>query len=221
MKKILVSVLAVIAFSMTSNAQLWFGGSISARHTGGVEKEAVDPMDPTKTTDLDDPKTNAFQITPKIGFGLNEKLSVGIAPSFSTTTTAKVDKNNLTKSNTFGVTPFVRYTFIEFGNFGVLAEADLPFTFGNGKTIVNGTETKANPTSSFGLTVTPWLTYSISDNFSLECGLNFFGLTASHNVTKDQNNKDHKWVNNSIRFNGNTANLVNVGGMTIGFIYKL
>lgn len=221
MKKILVSVLAVIAFSMTSNAQLWFGGSISARHTGGVEKKAVDPMDPTKTTDLKDPKTNFFSIAPKIGFGLNEKLSVGIAPSFSTSTTAKVDKDNLFKTNTFGVTPFVRYTFVEFGSFGILAEADLPIDFSTNKMIVNGTETKGNPSSSFGINVTPWITYSVSDNFSLECGLNFFGFSASHDVTKDQNDKDHKWINNSIRFNGNTANLVNVGGMTIGFIYKL
>ena len=129
MKKILVSVLAVIAFSMTSNAQLWFGGSISARHTGGVEKKAIDPMDPTKTTDIDAAKTNAFAIAPKIGFALSEKFSVGAALNFSTSTTGKIDKNNLTKNNAFGVEPFVRYTFAEFGNFGVLAEASLPIDF--------------------------------------------------------------------------------------------
>lgn len=221
MKKILVSVLAVIAFSMTSNAQLWFGGSISARHTGGVEKKAIDPMDPTKTTDIDAAKTNAFAIAPKIGFALSEKFSVGAALNFSTSTTGKIDKNNLTKNNAFGVEPFIRYTFAEFGNFGVLAEASLPIDFTNGKFIVNGTETKADPSSSFGLAVMPWLTYSVSDNFSLECGLNFLRLSAIHTVTKDQADKDHKWVNNTIGCNANTANLLNVGGMTIGFIYKL
>jgi len=220
MKKILVSVLAVIAFSMTSNAQLWFGGSISARHTGGVEKKAIDPMDPTKTTDIDAAKTNAFAIAPKIGFALSEKFSVGAALNFSTSTTGKIDKNNLTKNNAFGVEPFVRYTFAEFGNFGVLAEASLPISFGNGKWVMNGTETKINPTSSFGLTVTPWLTYSVSDNFSLECGLNFLRLYATHDVEKDQSDKDHKWVDNTMGCGVNSS-LVNVGGMTIGFIYKL
>ena len=151
---------------------------------------------------------------------MNEKLSVGIAPSFSTSTSSKVDKDNLIKTNTFGVIPFVRYTFVEFGNFGILAEADLPISFGNGKWVMNGTETKMNPTSSFGLTVTPWLTYSVSDNFSLECGLNFLRLYATHDVEKDQSDKDHKWVDNAMGCGVNSS-LVNVGGMTIGFIYKL
>ena len=218
MKKILVSVLAVIAFSMTSNAQLWFGGNVSVAHSGNLEKKYVYPGGNTVDTVIT--KSNSFRIAPKIGFGLNEKLSVGIAPSFSTTTAAKIDKNNYTKTNTFGVTPFVRYTFIEFGNFGVLAEADVPFTFGNGKMVVNGTETKLNPTSSFGLTVTPWLTYSVSDNFSLECGLNFLRLYATHEVEKDQSDKDHKMVDNAMGCGVNSS-LVNVGGLTIGFIYKL
>lgn len=218
MKKILVSVLAVIAFSMTSNAQLWFGGNVSASHSGSLEKKHVYPGGTTVDTVLT--KSNSFTIAPKIGFGLNEKLSVGIAPSFSTSTSSKVDKDNLIKTNTFGVIPFVRYTFVEFGNFGILAEADLPISFGNGKWVMNGTETKMNPTSSFGLTVTPWLTYSVSDNFSLECGLNFLRLYATHDVEKDQSDKDHKWVDNAMGCGVNSS-LVNVGGMTIGFIYKL
>ncbi|MBP5370612.1 MAG: outer membrane beta-barrel protein [Bacteroidales bacterium] len=221
MKKVLISVVAMVAFAMTSNAQLWLGGSVSASHRGGVEKNAVDPADPSKTTDLDNPKSNDFSIAPKIGFGLNEKLSVGAELNFATSTTGKVDKDNLSKDNSFGVTPFVRYTFVEFGKFGVLAEAGLPILFTSGKTVLGGTETKNNPSSMFGLSVTPWLTYNATDHFSLECGLNFLGLSAFHTVTKDQNDKDHKWVNNRMGCNANTANLATVGGITIGFIYKL
>lgn len=221
MKKVLVSVVAMVAFAMTSNAQLWVGGNVSASHRGGVEKKAVDPNDPTQTTDLDNPKTNDFSIAPKIGFGLNEKLSVGAELNFATSTTGKVDKDNLSKDNTFGVTPFVRYTFVEFGKFGVLAEASVPILFTSGKTVAAGTDTKNNPSSSFGLFVTPYLTYNATEKISLECGLDFMTLYANHSVTKDQADKDHKWVNNRMGINANSANLATVGALTVGFIYKL
>ena len=42
MKKVLVSVMAVLAFALTSNAQIWIGGNIGASHTGGVIKN--DPL---------------------------------------------------------------------------------------------------------------------------------------------------------------------------------
>lgn len=221
MKKVLVSVVAMVAFAMTSNAQLWFGGSISASHTGGVEKNVVDPMDPTKKTDIDDPKSNSFGIAPKIGFGLSEKLSVGAELNFSTSTFGKTDKDNLTKTNSFGITPFVRYTFVEFDKFGVLAEAGLPFIFNSGKSVVAGTSTKADPSHSFGLYVEPVLQYNVSDNFALECGLNFMSMNFTHSVAKDNDDDEYKGVDNRFRIGANTANLVNVGAITIGFIYKL
>lgn len=216
MKKVLVSVVAVLAFALTSNAQLWIGGSIGASHTGGVEKN--DPLnggDDTKYA-----KTNRVSISPKIGVDLSDKLAVGFAVNYSTSTTGKMDKDNKTKTNVAGVTPFLRYTFAEFGKFGILAEVGVPVSYEFGKIVAGGNDTKTNRTLSYGLDVAPWLTYGVSDNFSLECGLNFMGLYATHSVETDQNDKDHKWKNNTMGIRANSANLVNVGGLTIGFIYK-
>ena len=215
MKKVLVSVVAVLAFALTSNAQLWIGGNIGASHTGGVIKN--DPLnggDDTKQA-----KRNQVSIAPKIGVDLSDKLAVGFSVDYTRTTTGKIDKDNRTIDNYAGITPFLRYTLVEFGKFGVLAEVGVPINYDFGKTIANGSSTKADPTFSYGLNVAPWLQYDASDNFVLECGLNFMGLNATRTITTDQADKDHKWKNTTMGLNAR-SNLVNVGALTIGFIYK-
>ena len=215
MKKVLVSVVAVLAFALTSNAQLWIGGNIGASHTGGVVKN--DPLNGGDDTKL--AKTNRVSIAPKIGVDLSDKLAVGFSVDYTRSTTAKIDKDNRTIDNYAGLTPFLRYTLVEFGKFGVLAEVGVPINYDFGKTIANGSSTKADPTFSYGLNVAPWLQYDASDNFVLECGLNFMGLNATRTIRTDQADKDHKWKNTTMGLNAR-SNLVNVGALTIGFIYK-
>ena len=72
MKKVLVSVVAVLAFALTSNAQLWIGGNIGASHTGGVIKN--DPLNGGDDTKL--AKTNRVSIAPKIVFQLLRKSAL-------------------------------------------------------------------------------------------------------------------------------------------------
>ena len=216
MKKVLVSVMAVLAFALTSNAQIWIGGNIGASHTGGVIKN--DPLNGGDDSKL--AKTNRVSIAPKIGVDLSDKLAVGFSVDYTRSTTGKIDKDNRTIANTAGLTPFLRYTFVEFGKFGVLAEVGVPVSYQFGKGIAGGTATKTDPTLSYGLNVAPWLQYEASDNFVLECGLNFMGLNATRTITTDQSDKDHKWKNTNMGINARSS-LVNVGALTIGFIYKL
>lgn len=215
MKKIFLSVLAIAAMATTANAQLWFGGSLGFSHEGGVTK--------TKEADTDKPSVNTFSFSPMVGVELNEKLSVGGKINFISSSTKRTvgDTDTKNSSSTFGVTPFARYTFVEFNKFGILAEAGIPVSFSSSKHDNGSQTTKGDPTTSIGLYVVPMLTYSLNDNFQLECGLDFLSLNASHSVTKDRDDSNNKDITNSFDFGASTRTVATVGRITIGFIYKL
>ena len=127
MKKIFLSMLAIAAMAATANAQLWFGGSLGFSHEGGVIK--------TKEADTDKPSVNSFSFSPMVGFELNEKLSVGGKLDFTNKSTKQTvgDTDTKRSESTFGITPFARYTFVEFNKFGLLAEAGIPVAFSSSK----------------------------------------------------------------------------------------
>ena len=222
MKKIFLSVLAIAAMAATANAQLWFGGSVSFSHSGGEQKK-----DDNK---FQTPKSSAFSFAPVVGFDLSEQLSVGGKLNFRTSTnksyvyygtdTQVTENVSEGKSNSVDAIPFARYKFAEFNKFGLVAEAGLPFSYNSAKTD-NGSTTLKSAQTSIGLYVEPILTYGLNDHFQLECGLNFLSLNANHSVTKDPDNSKNKNTSTSFRFGASTNNVVNVGGITIGFIYKL
>ncbi len=219
MKKILLS-MALMAFIGSANAQLWFGGGISFSHDGGAVK--------TDKIDHKTDGTSTISFAPMAGFDLSEKLSVGGKLNFRTSTNKFYsydadDKETVSKliSNTVGVTPFARYRFVEFNKFGLLAEAGLPISFASTKNDNGSQTTKGDPNTSIGLYVTPMLTYSLNDNFQLECGLNFLSLNVNHSVTKDRDDNKNKTISNSFDFGVDTRNVATVGWLTIGFIYKL
>ena len=215
MKKIFLSVLAIAAMATTANAQLWVGGSLGFSHEGGVIK--------TKEADTDKPSVNSFSFAPMVGFELNEKLSVGGKLDFTNESTKQTVGDTDTKrtKTTFGITPFARYTFVEFNKFGLLAEAGIPVSFISSKHD-NGSKTvKGDPETSIGLYVRPMLTYSLNDNFQLECGLNFLSLDVEHSVIKDRDDKKNKNITNTFNFGVDSRNVATVGFVTIGFIYKL
>ena len=220
MKKIILSVLAIAAMATTANAQLWFGGSLGLRHNDAVTK--------TSDTKHKAGSANSFSFAPMVGFDLNEQLSIGGKLSLVTTSQKNYsydmdDKETVLKnaSDIIGVTPFARYKFAEFNKFGLVAEAGLPISYTSAKTDITNTTSKETSQTSLGLYVEPILTYSLNDHFQLECGLNFLSLNANHSVTKDLDNSKNKNTSNSFRFGANTHNVVNVGDITIGFIYKL
>lgn len=219
MKKLIISVMAMCVFAFSSNAQFVVGGGLSASHTGGVEKNAVDPLTGDKK-DIDDAKTNGFRFSPKFGVELGEKMEAGAMLQFGTFTSGKVDKDNLSKTNTFGFVPYFEYKFIEMGKFGVVAEATLPISFSKGKSIVAGTMKEGDPATEIGVAVAPVLKYDLNEHFELECALNFMSFSCYHSVSKDIDDKNHKDIDNQIRFGATTGDLVSVGGLTIGFSYK-
>ena len=217
MKKIFLSVLAIAAMATTANAQLWLGGSVNFSHSGGTLK--------TGSSDVDKPSSNSFTLAPMVGFALNDQLSVGGEVSL-TSSTLKSDADftgvdEKTSTLAISVTPFARYTFAKFNKLGVLAEAGLPIRSITQKQETGGNSVKGDPLTYFGLYVKPVLFYNLNDHFQLECGLDFMSLNAGHLVKKDKDDSDKKETTNTFSFGADTHNVVTVGNITIGFIYKL
>lgn len=201
MKKVLLAV-AMVAFALTSNAQLWFGGSLGLGTSSNVTYTTT-----TVAAPYADCKLLSTEFAPKVGFGINDKFSVGatLALGFEKAKD-KDDKDNFDKYFRWSVAPFARYAFAEIGDFSVLAEGTLALGKGKYTTGVSGVgETSVDGDMAISFVVTPVLSYEVSDHFNLEFGMNFLSVGFYHY--------------------GEERNAFNLGatstGATLGFIYKL
>lgn len=196
MKKILLVVGFVFA-GIVANAQFYAGGSLGF----GMTSQKLDNGDKVGT------ETN-FSIVPEVGYSLNDRLDLGISIGFGMDQ-YKPEGGEKTKSNAFMVAPYVRYSFVEFGRFKVMAKASLYAAFGEDVDKVK--------TTDFGLAVAPVLGYNLSDNFILLANLNCFALGFDYNKVKD----GPATTTFGLGFDSN--NVANLGGgevpFTIGFAY--
>lgn len=217
MKKVLIS-LAAIAFAVSANAQLFIGGSLSANGSSTPSSMVVG-----STVVESKPAASTLAFSPVVGYELSDKLAVGGMLSLSTSksvTDKEVDKKTWTKTNAWSIAPFVRYTFVTFGDFALKAEAVASFGQSTPVANVSSTKTKGWKTTTIALNVTPLVTYELNEHFELEAGLNFCSLGASTSITKDPDEKDNKNVSNRIGLSANANNVTTLGSIRIGFIYK-
>lgn len=190
MKKILIlTVVTLLAVSV--NAQYYIGGSI------GFGSATSKPEIGEKST------ASSFIIAPEFGYNITNKVDIGVALSFEN---SKRDVNGTdVKSNEWGVSPYVRYNLIQFGNLNVLGKAAL---------FAGGGKDGEQKYTGFGLNISPMLTYTLSDKFDLFTGLNFLGLGFEQVKYKDA------YTNTGFGLNVNSNNAINTGDVTIGFVYK-
>ena len=175
MKKIvMMAVMAVAALS--ANAQTWVGGELgfTSSHVNGAGT------------------SKEFSIKPEVGFGLNEKFDVAIALGY--TYSSDKLKNQLGggkfSTNTFEVSPYVRYKFVKAGNFFAFVDGGLEYA----TTHYNGVSKNEN---EFGVYVQPGIAYSVSNKVTLVSHLGE-GLYYNHQWMKEvyhQNNVGFRLFN--------------------------
>lgn len=220
MKKVLISAVALVAFAMTANAQLFFGGQLGLSTSGGTS-EWTSGNTTTKTDNL---KTTSFTFAPQVGFFLSESFAVGGYLNLGITNQDNVGGTyNESKETTFGITPFARYYFINSGKWKVAAEGQLGFSLGHTTAKDGSGNIVSEPkTTTIAFNVRPLVAYSLTENIDLEAGLNVFSFGFSHQSIKEESgNVTSTDKSNRFNFAGNSNNLLNVGELTIGFIYKL
>ena len=158
MKKIMMT-LAAVAVAATMNAQMYIGGTFNL----GFENKLIDQTDPTK-----DATGMSFQIKPEIGFGLDEKSSVGFVIGFGMTNNTnemlggaanlfgngiKTDKSAIQ----FEIAPYYRYKFLQFDKIDLFVDAQVGFIY---------TKLDEWNNTTFNIGVRPGVAYNANDKFS-------------------------------------------------------
>jgi hypothetical protein len=165
MKKILMSAIAIMAFSF-ANAQESTGVGFSE---GDLFMTGSFGYTSTKTGDV---KTNEFSIAPRVGYFVTSNIAVGGQLGYvSGTETDEFDAE--TDTNVFTVGAFGRYYFTPARNFSFFGHLGLDYA--SAKTeFEGGGETKAD---GFQLALAPGISYFVSDHIALEATFGALGYS--------------------------------------------
>jgi hypothetical protein len=211
MKKQLLILCVILSFSVpVLNGQYFTGGNIQINNSSSKTEY--------QTNLTQSSKSFAITLSPEFGKFLNEKLAIGLYLNFQ----YHSDKNGtdlvvteITKG--IGLTPFIRYYAWSWNKFSVFSEAYTGAEFSK-KTNKTGN----NPTNGprwlryyFGFS--PGLAYNLNDNLSFQTNLNFLNLSCSFTTIKDGS---LIVKNSNVIFGTGLDDILSVGNVTIGAIYK-
>jgi len=119
--------------------------------------------------------------------------------------TVDVYKNHISNTSTESahwlISPYVRYSFFQIGKVELLARGSLT---------LEGTKTY----NEIGLRLAPVIAYNLNNHIALQANLNMFGCGLTYHKVKNGN------ANTSLNLKGNSNDVVNIGNLRIGFIYK-
>ncbi len=205
---IFTGLLIFLCFSL--NAQVFIGGNFSFKASGG----SID--DGSTTTD----KISSFSIDllPKVGKFMSEEVAVGAALSISYGHVRMPGVNEVvSKSHTVGIVPFMRYYPLKINKFSIYGQANVGLLFTGSNTKSGGTTTDGPSTTSFYINVFPGLAYELNERLSLETSLNFLSFGYHNNTTKNGAVKDKT---STFNIGAGIDNIISVGSITIGAIYK-
>jgi hypothetical protein len=232
-KKIMAVTAFLIATTVNLNAQWFLGGNVGLNINKGTAKI-------NNTYDASETRIG-FNIGPKGGYYLNEKLALGL--SFSIGYNLYKESINTEPYNTFqyynnkgdgfkwNVTPFVRYSVYTHKRFSLILEGSI----GIGSEYANIVQQQSpfmdkekiqRSTVKIGVfNITPILGFKLTDHFQLETGLNFLNLGYSIDITTEKRMiGDEIFKMNSTIHNFNTVfnsfNLLSISQLTIGVVYK-
>ncbi len=203
-------VVALVAFFTGANAQLFVGGSMGIRTNGGTHDNG--------NTKTDTPSQFGFNLNPKMGYFLSEKVAVGAELYLG------FDKQNdneeqetIRRATTIGFAPFVRYYVVTLNKFSVFGTGSLGISHTSAETKFDGAVMQEPKTLGIGFSITPGLAYNVTERFALETTFNFLNLGYNYSRTKEDDIKD---TNSNFHFGAGLDNITTVGNITIGAIYR-
>lgn len=196
--------LAFIAATVgVCNAQLYIGGSIGYN------------TDENKNSDFAEIKAASFTFSPRIGYVFNEKTLAGLKFSYQNVTADRSstwENNNKIVTNTIGVAPYLRYSFVSLGR----------FTFGVETTVAAAwAKVKDAHESGFsvGLNVAPVISFGITDHWWLETYMNLFSLTYTQTKVESPGLYElSKDSNFNVGLSGD--GIFRLGDLSFGVVYR-
>jgi hypothetical protein len=160
MKKVILSLVAVVALAFGANAQT-DKGSMFIGGTLGFSSEKVEGADESAT---------AFEIAPRFGYFVADNFAIGLGVGFTST---KEAVPNAEAATSFFVNPFARYYVPTAGeNFKFFAELGVNYSTGDFLTTQDGI-IGAFPVeaSAFGVNLSPNFAFFPASNWAIEFGI--------------------------------------------------
>ncbi len=154
MKKIMMT-LAAIAVAATMNAQVYVGGSLGFSY---------DKQDEAKNTD--------WTVLPEIGYNLDDNFAVGMVIGFTSgknTSAAGIE----TKTSSFKINPYLRYTFVKFDKVNVFVDGGLYYQF------QKYGDADAAKYNNFGVNIQPGVAVNLNDKLSFVSHFGMLGWSTS------------------------------------------
>jgi len=188
MKRVIIVLIMLATATATGNAQFFVEGSVGAIYRGGTS--SLDGV----TKDI--PSSLGVNISPLVGYRLNENTALGIRASFYSSThrytIADPDTGDEAvwerKTPGWGGAVFDRYQLWGARKFSFLLESSIHISE-NHRVEKTGSTTTTNETrSEVGIKTLPLVSYDLSDRFSfiVSCdlfSLNLYALTVDNKVT--------------------------------------
>lgn len=155
MKKLMM-VAALTVASLGASAQVYVGGGLNIHsYDNGYEGDAK----------------SLIRFVPEVGYNLDDKMSIGVQVGFGTKSYEDV---SATDSYTeWVIKPYLRYKFVQAGNFSVFGDATIGY--GQEKTSPKVGDDMTYNKWTFG--VRPGISYNLSDRFSLVSTIGWLGYT--------------------------------------------
>lgn len=210
MKSCRVFLIVLFSFIYISlNAQVFVGGSVRF-NTSNNEHNGTTTTFKTSNYSLD--------LGPSMGKFLSEKLAIGLALDISLSgNKTDVNTETISKSSGIGISPFLRYYALKWNKFSVYGQGNIGLDFSNSSVKTGGTTTDGPKNTVAYLSIYPGLSYDITDKLSLQTSLNILSFGYNYVITKDGSSKDK---GSSFNIGAGLGNIISVGAITIGGIYK-
>ena len=201
MKKLFIACVVLMAAVLTSNAQLFVGGSVGLDFGGGTTKRG--------NTSSDKPTHLAIEFSPKVGFYLSDDFAIGLEVGFfnALEKTKGTGGSSDIKDNTFGwgFSPFARYNVIGGEKLSLLLEGAVAIQGYKSKYTSGSTTSNGNPVTAFSVGILPVLSYSLSDRLDIEASCDFLRFGFQTVIVKSSANSDNKNISNNFGFGINSS----------------
>lgn len=213
MKKTFFIAILIMA-AITAKAQFYIGGSL-----GIYENSAKNAQDKKVGFSYLN-----FSVAPELGYNLSEKLDIGFSLGIQTNNRKSYhfipdEISSKIISTGIGISPYVRYSFLKFGNFDILGKLAFNFTNSTSKFYdAVGNQNDERTSTIIGANIAPLLFYNLSDRIALYTQLNFLGLDCSK--TTEKTDGDKTGSSTVFNFGADTDNAVTFNQIRIGFVYK-
>jgi hypothetical protein len=200
MKKLLFAVAAIMmvvgasAQSENQEKKFWVGGSFSL---SGQEAE-------TNTL-------KTFEFSPEFGYNLNNRWALALGLNYGYAKTEQ--SNNTTKINTFGFSPFARYTALRWKAISLFVDGGLRFATGYSETTSGHSTLSESDTFGIGAFVDPGISVNLCKGFSLVGRANLFNFAYQSEKENATDSEKSAWTS-SLNSPFNAENV------TFGFEFK-